>query len=219
MALKLYYHPFASFCQKVLIALYENGTAFEGEIVDLGDPESRAAFQRVWPLAKFPVLRDEETGLTIPESSSIIEYLAQHRPGSALVPAEPDMGLEVRTWDRIFDHYVQVPMQKVVVDNIRPEGRNDPYGVDEARAALATVYDIIDGHMAGRDWAAGGSFSMADCAAAPALFYANIALPFGDRPHLAAYYQRLLGRPSFARVVEEARPYRTLFPMAWPAGY
>lgn len=214
MTLKLYYHPFASFCQKVLIALYENRVPFEGEIVDLGDAQSRAAFAAVWPLAKFPVLRDEARGLTIPESTTVIEYLAQHFPGpTALIPADPDVALQARIWDRFYDNYVQHPMQKIVGDRLRPAERRDPHGVAEARALLDTTYGILETEMAAKPWAAGEAFTLADCAAAPALYYADLVHPFAaNHPRLQDYFQRLLARSSFARVVEEAKPYRHLFP-------
>ena len=214
MTFRLYYHPFASFCQKVLIALYENAVAFEPEIVDLGDPRSRAAFAAVWPLAKFPVLRDEAQGLTIPESTSVIEYLALHHPGPArLIPPEPKAALQARMWDRFYDNYVQLPMQKIVGDRLRPADRGDPHGVAEARGLLDTAYGILEKEMEAKAWAAGDVFTLADCAAAPALYYADLTHPFASRhPRLQGYFQRLLTRPSFARVLEEAAPYRHLFP-------
>ena len=214
MSLRLYYHPLASFCWKALIALYETGTPFEPIIVDLGDATSRAEFLKVWPMGKFPVLRDEAAGRTIPESSIIIEYLAQHHPGRAqLVPADADLAREVRLRDRFHDLYVQEPMQKIVGDRLRPADQKDPYGVAQAAAQLATSYGIIDREMAARTWATGSSFTMADCAAAPALFYADKVVPFGDdHRNVAAYLRRLTERPSFARVIEEAQPYFRLFP-------
>lgn len=214
MSLELYFHPFASFCQKALIALYENEVPFEPHLVDLGDPASSAAFKRIWPIRKFPVLRDRARGRTIPESTMIIEYLAQHYPGRiALVPGDPDLAWETRARDRFYDLYVQVPMQKIVGDRLRPAASKDPYGVEEARTLLATAYDLIEQDMAMRTWATGEAFTMADCAAAPALYYANLVLPFGDtHRHAAAYFDRLMKRPSFARVIEEAKPYRANFP-------
>jgi glutathione S-transferase len=214
MSLKLYYHPLASFCWKALIALYETGTHFEPIIVDLGDATSRAAFLKVWPMGKFPVIRDEATGRTIPESTIIIEYLAEHHPGDTqLVPADTDLAREVRLLDRFHDFYVQEPMQKIVGDRLRPADQKDPYGVAQAAAQLATSYGIIDREMATRTWATGDAFTMADCAAAPALFYANKVVPFGDdHRNVAAYLSRLTQRPSFARVIAEAQPYFKLFP-------
>jgi glutathione S-transferase len=211
MALVLYFHPLASFCHKVLVALYENGTPFEPHVVDLGDERSRAAFFEIAPMGKFPVIRDG--GAPIIESSTIIEYLTLRHPGpTALVPKDPALALEVRARDRFFDSYVHEPMQKIVVDTLRPSGQNDPFGVAEARRTIETAFDVLEREL-GEPWAIGDAFSMADCAAAPALFYANVVAPFGDRPRLAAYLRRLMERPSFARVLEEARPHFASFPM------
>jgi glutathione S-transferase len=214
MALKLYMHPLASFCQKVLIALYENATPFEPQIVNLGDAAEREALAKLWPIAKFPVLRDEARGRTVAESSIIIEYLALHFPGRvALVPADPDAALPVRLQDRFFDLYVHHQMQTIVLDRLRPAGQGDAFGVSQARAQLRTSYDIIERDMESRTWATGDRFTMADCAAAPALFYANEVQPFGEsHPATTAYFGRLVARPSFARVVEEAKPYFASFP-------
>jgi glutathione S-transferase len=214
MSIKLYFHPFSSFCQKVLVALYENATPFEPHIVDLADETSRAEFKKIWPIGKFPVLRDEAKGRTIPESSIIIEYLAQHYPGKAeLVPADAERATETRLRDRFYDLYVNVPMQKVVTDRLRPAGKNDSHGVAEAKTLLETAYGMIDQEMGTKTWAMGNGFSMADCAAAPAMYYANLVMPFGDtQKNAAAYLRRLMERPSFARAVKEAEPYRALFP-------
>jgi glutathione S-transferase len=215
ISLELWSHPFSSFCQKVLIALYENDTPFTPRLVDYGDKASAAAFRAVWPVAKIPVLRDLARGRTIPESSVIIEYLAQHHPGPVrLIPADPERALETRLSDRFFDLQVAVPMQKIVTDRLRRAGAHDPFGVEQARAQLATAYAVLDGELAGREWAIGDAFSLADCAAAPALFYAGWVQPFDAHPNLAAYFRRLLARPSFARAVEEAKPYRSGFPEA-----
>ena len=214
MSLELYFHPFASFCQKVLVALYENDVPFEPHVVDLGDEVSSAEFKRIWPIGKFPVLRDEARVRTIPESSMIIEYLARHYPGKTeLIPENADLAWETRLRDRFYDLYVNVPMQKIVTDRLRPAGRNDPHGVEEARRLLQTAYGLIDQEMKTRTWAIGDAFSMADCAAAPAMYYANLVMPFRDtHRNAAAYLGRLMERPSFARVVEEAKPYSALFP-------
>lgn len=213
MPFKLYYHPLSSFCQKVLIALYENDIPFDGEITDVVSPEGRAAFVRIWPIVKFPVLRDEATGRIVPESSIIIEYLQHHEPcKAALVPADSDRAHEVRLWDRFFDLHVNAPMQKVMSDRRRPDGKRDPFGVAEARDALITAYRVLDRGLGGKQWAAGEEFSMADCAAAPALFYANLIVQFGDFSHIAAYFGRLSQRPSYARVRREAEPYLQLVP-------
>jgi glutathione S-transferase len=214
MSLILFQHPLASFCHKVLIALYENGTPFESRVIDLGNEVSRASLLRLWPIGKFPVLRDEALDSTVPETSIIIEYLDQHYPGPVpMIPIDADAALEARLWDRFFDLYVSVPVQKIVVDRIRPEGKSDPHGVAEARATLRTAYGMIEAHMAGRDWAAGTSFGLAECAAAPALFYSSIVAPFEpEQRNLAAYFERLMARPSVARTIREAQPYFFMFP-------
>lgn len=216
--LTLHYHPFSSFCQKVLVALYERDVAFTPYLVDLGDADARAAFEARWPLRRFPVLVDDETGRTIPESTTIIDYLDLHRPGPPpLVPADPGQAMDVRLWDRLFDNYVHLPMQRIVGDRLRPDDAKDPHGVAEARNLLGMSYRLLEERLAGRAWAAGDAFTLADCAAAPALFYADWVHPFRtDHPVLAAYFQRLLDRPSFARAVDEARPWRHLFPGGAP---
>jgi glutathione S-transferase len=221
MTLILHYHPFSSFCQKVLVAFYERAVPFEGVVVDLSDPEQKAALERLWPMGKFPVLRDEAQGVTVPESSLIVEYLDRARPGAPpLVPADPDAARETRLWDRFFDHYVEHPLQKVVGDRFRPEGAHDAHGVEEAGALLGRAYDLLETSLGdGRTWAAGEAFSLAECGAAPALFYANMVTPFAGRPRLEAYYQRLRSRPSFARAVDEAREFRPFFPLPWPEGW
>jgi glutathione S-transferase len=214
MSLTLYFHPLSSFCHKALIALYENETPFERSIVDLADANSSAQFKKVWPIGKFPVLRDDARDRTVPESSIIIEYLAQHYPGrTQLVPADPELASQTRMRDRFYDLYVNVPMQKVVTDRLRPSGRNDLHGVEEAKALLHTACGLVDQEMATKTWAMGEAFSMADCAAAPSLFYANMVMPFGDTyKNAAAYLGRLMKRPSFARALEEARPYFAFIP-------
>jgi glutathione S-transferase len=215
MALKLYFHPLASFCHKALIAFYENGIPFEPVMVDLLDERSSAAFRAVWPMAKMPVLRDETRDRTVAESTIIIEYLDAHYPGTTrLLPADPDGAWQTRMWDRFYDHYVQEPMQKIVTDRLRPAGRNDAYGVAQAKAQLDQAYAVIEQEMAAKTWMMGDAFTLADCAAAPALFYANTVVPFGETQNrLTAYLGRLTARPSFARVLEEAEPYFRLFPL------
>jgi len=214
MSLVVYLHPLASFCMKVLIALYENDTPFEPRIVDLGDAGSRKHFLEVWPIGRFPVLFDTLREKTVPESTIIIEYLAQHHPGrTPLLPDDADAALEARLWDRFCDHYVDVPMQKIVTDKLRPAGCSDAHGVAQARALLQTAYGVLDARMATRTWIAGDRFGLADCAAAPALFYADKVQPLGAaHAHLTAYFERLLQRPSFARVLQEAQPYFAQFP-------
>ncbi|EDZ98181.1 Glutathione S-transferase domain [Burkholderia sp. H160] len=216
MPLKLYAHPFSAYCQKALIALYENGTPFEMRVLTYDDPQVMAEFAALWPIKCFPVLVDGER--TVPEATIIIEYLGLHYPGPVtLLPADPRAALEVRGMDRFFDNYIATPQQKVVFDRLRPEAERDTRGVADARAMLDTSYAWLDRHMAGREWAAGDSFSLADCGAAPFLFYADWTHPIDPAfAHVRAYRQRLLARPSFARAVDEARPYRPLFPLGAP---
>lgn len=215
MSLRFHFHPLASYCQKVLIALYENETPFEGRIVDLGSEESGGAFRKLWPVGKMPVLRDEARDRTMPESSIIIEYLARHYPGGTqLIPADTDLALRTRLGDRFFDLYVHEPMQKIVGDHLRPAGKTDPQGVEMAGSMLRTAYGMIDADMATKDWAMGDVFTMADCAAAPPLFFANKVLPFGDaHKNVARYLERLSRRPSVARTFREAEPYLKFFPV------
>jgi glutathione S-transferase len=216
VGLTLYAHPFSSYCQKALIALYENGTPFEFRMLEPGDGKALAELEALWPLRKFPVLVDRDR--TVVEATIIVEYLQVHHPGPVrLIPESADEAIEVRMMDRFFDNYISTPQQKLVLDSLRPEDRRDPYGTAEARAMLDTAYGWLDGVMAGRRWAAGEDFTLADCAAAPALFYADWSHPIGDRfPNVTAYRRRLLDRPSFARAVDEARPYRKLFPLGAP---
>lgn len=212
--LTLYLHPLSSYCWKTLLALYENDTPFEPRIVDLGNAGERAALAALWPFAKFPVLRDEAHGRTVPESSIIIEYLAQHYPGATpLLPADTEQARETRLLDRFYDLHLHQHVQKIVGDRLRPDDRKDPAGVEHARAQLSIAYGMTERDMASRRWALGESFSMADCAAAPALHYANRVQPLEpDHPNTAAYLDRLMRRPSFARVLREAQPYFAMFP-------
>jgi len=214
MSLTLYLHPLASFCHKVLIALYENEVAFQPVTIDLMDPASTAPLKAKWPVGKIPVLYDAARDRAVPETSIIIEYLQQHYPGPLrLLPDDPDEQLDARLWDRFFDLYVSVQVQKIVVDRIRPEDGRDPKGVADAHAVLDTAYAMIDAQTAGKTWAIGEQFTIADCSAVPSLFYASIVHPFEQQhQHLSAYFERLLARPSTRRVLREARPYFHLFP-------
>jgi len=216
MALQLLFHPFSSYSQKALIALYENGIPFEPQVVAGPDSPAGSLLAELWPMKRFPVLLDGAR--TILEATCIIEYLQISHPGPVqLIPADPMAALEVRMLDRFFDNYVSTPQQKIVFNALRPEAHRDPYGCDEARAMLDTSYAWLEQHMAGREWAVGDSFSLADCAAAPFLFYADWTHPIGPAfPRVTAYRQRLLKRPSFARAVDEARPYRAYFPLGAP---
>ncbi|MDT4794948.1 Stringent starvation protein A [compost metagenome] len=214
--MRLYAHPFSSYCQKVLIALYEREVPFELRLLDAENEAALAEHAALWPLKRMPLLVD--AGRTVLESSIIIEYLDLRHPGAArLVPADPQAALEVRMLDRIFDNYVMTPMMKFVFDQLREADKRDRQGVDEAGQLLDTTYRWLDERMADRQWAAGDGFSLADCAAAPALFYADWVRPIDAAfANLRAYRQRLLARPSYARAVDEARPYRELFPLGAP---
>ena len=216
MTLQLFGHPFSSYTQKALVALHENATPFTFRMLSQEDEATFAEFAALWPLKRFPILVDGAT--TILEATAVIEYLAVRHPGPvALIPADPAAAVTVRMMDRFFDNYISTPLQKLVFDRLRPEAARDDFGVTEARAMLDTAYAWLDRTMADRPWAAGDTFSMADCAAAPALFYADWGHPLGDRfPHVTGYRQRLLARPSFARAVDGGRPYRHYFPLGAP---
>lgn len=214
MTIELYFHPLASFCWKPLIALFENATPFTPRIVDLMNEQERADFLKISPHGKFPVIHDTERGQTVLESSIVIEYLEQYYPGiTQLLPRDAERARATRYWDRYYDWYLHEPMQRIVADRLRAKEHKDPYGVQQAKAQLETAYAVIDSEMQHKTWAIGDDFTMADCAAAPALFYANRVVPFGEAHALtAAYLARLQARPSFARVIAEAAPYFHLFP-------
>jgi glutathione S-transferase len=214
MPLTLYYHPLSSFCWKVLIALYENDTPFTAQMVNLGDEAERAALLKLWPVGKFPVLRDDARDQTIPETSIIIEYLDRYHPGrTRFISADSDLAWQTRLRDRFYDCYVHLSMQKIVGDRLRPEATKDSHGVEEARARLRSCYDMIERQMAAGRWAVGEAFGLADCAAMPALFYADKVEPFGEMHNNAkGYLERLKARPSVARVLDEAEPYFKMFP-------
>jgi len=213
--MQLYAHPFSSYCQKVLVALYENATPFELRLLSPEHPEVQAQHARLWPLRRMPVLVDG--GRTVLESSIVIEYLDLHHPGAVrFLPQDADQALQVRFMDRFFDLYVMTPMQQVVADALRPAAQRDPFGVAKAREQLDRAYGWLEEHLGDAPWACGERFTLADCAAAPSLFYADWVHPMRDWPRLRAYRARLLQRPSFARAVDEARPYRPLFPLGAP---
>lgn len=213
MSLTLYYHPLSSYCWKVLIALYEAGIAFDARMVNPGDPNEKAAYRALWPTAKIPLLVDGDR--VVPETSIMIEHLDRRYPGRVrLIPDDPDQALEVRLWDRLFDCYVMDPMQRHVAQLLRPTDECDARTLVETTTALQDAYQWIDAKLAGRAWAAGDAFSMADCAAAPSLFYAATITPLTTRyPTLADYFERLVERPSVRRVIAEARPYFQYFPL------
>ncbi len=211
----LYAHPFSSYCQKVLIALYEKAAPFELRLLSSDNPSAGDALRAIWPLEKFPVLQADEQ--TLLESSVIIEWLDMRHPGpQRLIPEALDLALEVRMLDRIFDCYVMTPMQAIVFDRARPDALRDPHGVSLARSQLDSSYQWLDARMASRQWAAADRFSLADCAAAPALFYADWVHPIEGHAYLSNYLRTLRNRPSFARAIEEARPYRHFFPGGAP---
>ncbi len=197
--LTLYGHPISSFTWKTLIALYENATPFTSITVD---QDSYADFIAKWPMGKFPILIDDDRKRTVTETSVIIEYLDAYYPGrTRFVPQDIDTALEVRRWDRVFDH-LNVTMSKIVVDNIRPAGQRDPYGVEEAKRIIRGVYGVVETQLGAHEFIAGDSFTMADCAAAPALWYGVRNAPLdGAFPRVAAYLERLKARPAFARAL------------------
>lgn len=212
----LYAHPFSSFCQKALIAFYENDIAFDFKVLSPDAPAIAAEWARLWPMKRMPLLVDGDA--VVVEATGIIEHLAVHHPGPVqLIPTDPALAAEARMIDRVFDLYVSVPQQKFVFDILRPETDRDPYGVVEARSVLDTIYPWLDERMRARQWAVGNDFSLADCAAAPALFYADWTHRIPERfKALKAYRARLLTRPSIARCVEDARPFRAWFPLGAP---
>jgi len=216
MTLTLYAHPFSSYCQKVLIALYENATPFNLRMMEFGDEAVVAELAALWPMKRMPVLVD--AGQPIIEASIIVEHLALYHPGPVrLIPADPKNALGVRCMDRFFDNYVMTPMQRIVFNYIRPPENRDQQTDDEARATLTAAYRWLDAQLDGREWAAGDAFTLADCAAAPSLFYADWVHPIAEElPRARAYRARLLARPSFSRAVDEARPYRAFFPPGAP---
>ena len=214
MTPEFFAHPFSSYCQKALIAFYENDVPFTYRMLE--DPGVGEAFAALWPMKRFPILREGER--VVLEASVIIEYLQVRHPGPVkLIPEDPDLALEARMLDRVFDNYVMTPQGKFVYDSLRPADQRDALGVDEARTMLDTSYTWLDERMQGRTWAVGETFTLADCAAAPALFYADWTYPIPEAcTALKAYRRRLLERASFARAVNEARPFRHYFPLGAP---
>jgi glutathione S-transferase len=213
MSLTLHMHPLSSFCHKVLIALYENDIPFETKLVNLGKPSEREEYLKLSPFGKIPTLRDEKNRRTVNESTIIIEYLDRHYPGKVrFIPNDSERQLEVRLSDRLLDLYLHESMQKVVLDKLRPAGKNDPFGVEQAKQTIQRVYQLLDRELASKTWAVGENFTLADCAAGPPLFFTNKVLPFESYKNLTAYFQRLVERPSYARVLREAEPYFAQFP-------
>lgn len=215
VTLQLYAHPFSSYCQKVLIALWADGTAFEYRMLDDEHPEHMGELKRRWPFAQFPLLVDD--GETVVETTPIIEHLQAKHPGAVRWIPDGELGRRVRFLDRFFDLYVMNNMSRAVFDALRAEGKRDPYGVELAMAQLRTAYDWLEANLGDGPWAAGDAFTLADCAAAPSLFYADWVEAIGPaRPKLSAYRARLLAHPVVARAVDEARPYRHYFPLGAP---
>lgn len=216
MTIEVFGHPFSSYTQKALIALYENDTPFTFRAIAPDEPDNNARFAALWPIRKFPIL--VEDGRTVLEATAIIEHLAARHPGPiALIPSDPDLAVEARMMDRVFDNYVMTPQGKFVWDVLRPEADRDPYGVNEARTMLETIYAWLDERMAARTWAVGDTFTLADCAAAPSLFYADWTHEIPAQfTNLKAYRAGLLARPSVARAVDGGRPYRHYFPLGAP---
>jgi glutathione S-transferase len=208
MPMKLYFNPVSSYSQKVLVALYEKGCAFEPVIVNLMDPKEIESYKKIYPVVKIPFVRIEDKSLDLAESSVIIEYLDRHFPGGTkLIPDDPELALQVRMQDRFFDLYINDAVTKILFDGFRPQGMNDAFGVQQARNRLDLMYAMFDQQMANRKWAVGETFSMADCAASPALFYARMLHPFEAYPNVTAYFNRLMERPTYQRVVKEAEPF------------
>ena len=214
MTLQLHHHPISSYCWKAQIALEELGTPFETVVVNLGDAETQTEYRQISPFGKIPALSDSARGQDVFEVSIIVDYVELHYPGRArLTPADPAAALEVRLMDRVFDLYVHMVFQSVIRDRLRPEGGRDPFGVEQAREQLRQSYDFLDGRLAGRAWAAGSDFTLADCSAAPALFYADLIEPIGEgRPTLGAYLAKLMQRPSVSHAIEGAKPFLRYFP-------
>lgn len=212
-ALTLHYHPLSSHCHKVLIAIDVLGVPVDKRLLNLADPAERDAHLALWPLGKMPLLVDQ--GRPIPETSIIIEYLQRTHAqrGAQLIPDDPDAALNVRLWDRLLDQYVMTPMQALTADLLKPHDERDARSVARARDTLSTSYAIIDRHLDRRTWLAGDIFSMADCTAAPALFYATTYVPLlPEHAQLSAYFERLIDHPAVAAVIENARPYFRFYP-------
>lgn len=204
----LHGHPLSSFHQKVAVAFYETQTPFEFAMLNLGDEAERARFVALWPFGKMPVLEDRTRGEVVGESTVIIEHLAATTPGAArLIPDDPEAARRTRLMDRIFDLYVQAPFQRFGDRRRDVPGARDEAIPEIVKGQLATAYGFLEGQLAGRTWAAGEAFTLADCGAGPALFYANRIVPVAGWPNVAAYFERLSARPSYARALEESKPY------------
>jgi glutathione S-transferase len=216
MALQLYFHPFSAYCQKVLISLYDNGTPFERNVLEGPGSPADQRLAELWPIKRWPVLLDGDRA--VPEATCIVEYLDLYHPGPVrMIPEDPKAALETRFMDRFFDNYIGGPILQIVFNELRPQEARDPHGVKQSRELMDTAYAWLDKTMANREWAAGSRYTLADCSAAPFLFYADWTHRIPQRyANVHAYRRRLLAYPSFARIVDEARPYRDLFPLGAP---
>jgi glutathione S-transferase len=216
MSLKFYAHPLSSYCMKVLIAFYERDIPFELKLMSSETPENGADFARLWPLQHMPLLMDGDAAVR--ESSIIIEHLdLHHGTAASMIPSQAKAALNVRFLDRVFDNFVMSPMQRIVFDYVRSPETRDATGVAAARELLDRTYAWLDAELPHSGWADGKAFSLADCASAPALLYADWVHAIPDAfPNLQDYRRRLLAQPSVARVIDEARPYRGLFPLGAP---
>ena len=215
MTLQLFAHPFSAYCWKVLIPLWADATPFYYRILDEEHPRNMEELERHWPFRLFPVLLDD--GKPVVETTIIVEHLQAHHPGPNRWIPEGEPGRHVRFLDRFFDLYVMNNMTVPVFDKLRPEGKQDPYGVEQAMQWLVTAYDWLEANLGDGPWAVGDAFTLADCAAAPSLFYADWVEPIGPtRPRLSAYRARLLAHPIVARAVDDARPYLAVFPLGAP---
>ncbi len=215
MSLEFFGHPFSSYTQKVLIALYADGTPFEYRMLDQEHPENFEELKRHSPFGLFPLLLDD--GRPVIETTCIIEHCQAHHPGPNRWIPSGDLGRHVRLLDRFFDLHVMNNMQVPVFDALRPDGAHDEYGVTRAREKLHIAYDWLEANLDAGTWAAGEQFTLADCAAAPSLFYADWVEEIGpERPKLRDYRARLLAHPVVARAVDEGRPYRSFFPLGAP---
>lgn len=216
MPLTLHLHPLSSFCHKVLIGLYENGTPFTPQTVSIADGVASDDFLKLSPFGKIPALEDSTRRRVVNETSVILEYLDMHYPGAArLIPRDPDAAIDVRMWDRFLDSYLHQPMQRITAERMRPDGNKDPFGENEARKSVRRAYDVLEKQLGDNAYAGGSAFSLADCAAAPALFYLQASEPFADsHPRIARYFEALFARPSYARALAEAKPFLQYFPLA-----
>lgn len=212
MHFTLWYHPYSGYGQKAATAVYELGLPFELRVVDHTDEGLMAEFRKVSPFAKMPVLVDAD-GRAFHESSIVIEWMDREAGGGRLIPADFDAALEARLVDRVMDHYVGGPMNRIVLEKFRPAESRDPFGSEQDAGVVAQAWDWLEDRLSdGRTWGAGEAFTLADCAAAPLMTYARRLVPFGDRPRLKAWHGRLMQRPSFRRALADAAPYGDLMP-------